>query len=96
MFIISLTYQRPLKEVDEHLNAHVEYLNEQYRLGNFLASGRKIPRTGGIILSAMNSREALDKVIRLDPFHRHEVAQYEVIEFAASMTCKELEFLKDK
>ena len=47
MFIISLTYKVPLDRIDEELNNHVEFLKEQYALGNFQASGRKVPRTGG-------------------------------------------------
>lgn len=96
MFIISLTYKKALEEVDLHLASHVEYLKAQYLQGNFLASGRKIPRTGGVILSALKSREDLEEVIKLDPFFQHQVADYEVTEFVPSMTCTELEFLKDK
>lgn len=47
MFIVSLTYKRPLSEVDQHLEAHVAYLKQQYGDGHFIASGRKVPRTGG-------------------------------------------------
>jgi uncharacterized protein YciI len=50
MFIVSLTYKRPLEEVYRHLDAHVAYLKQEYANGSFIASGRKVPRTGGIIL----------------------------------------------
>ena len=48
MFIVSLTYIASLEEVDKHLAEHVKYLENQYELENFIASGRKVPRTGGI------------------------------------------------
>jgi len=96
MFIVSLNYRKSLEEVDSHLTSHVAYLKKQYEAGNFLASGRKIPRTGGIILSSIENREDLEEIIRQDPFHKHQIAEYEIIEFTPSMTCDELEFLKNK
>ncbi|MDA8090613.1 MAG: YciI family protein [Nitrospiraceae bacterium] len=96
MFIVSLEYKKPLAEVDSHLPAHIEYLKAQYKAGNFLLSGRKNPRTGGIILSNVKTKENLDQILKRDPFYQHQVADYDIIEFEPSMTCKELEFLKIK
>ena len=62
MFIINLTYKTELEKIDQFLNEHIEFLNEQYELGHFLASGRKIPRTGGIILSNVESKSELEKI----------------------------------
>lgn len=95
MFIISLTYIKPLEEVEALLEDHVDYLKEQYSLGNFLASGRKVPRTGGIILARGASREEIETIIALDPFYRHHVAEYEITEFSPTMTINELVFLKE-
>ncbi|WP_282043404.1 YciI family protein [Winogradskyella flava] len=93
MFIINLTYKRELENVDHYLNEHIEFLNEQYELGNFLASGRKIPRTGGIILSRVENKSELEKIIDKDPFNINELADYELTEFIPSKTCNELKFL---
>jgi len=82
-----------MDKVEEHLTAHVEYLKEQYSLNNFIASGRKVPRTGGVILSNIKNREQLDSVIKQDPFKQNRVADYEITEFIPSMTSKELDFL---
>ncbi len=95
MFIINLTYKTELEKVDQFLNDHIEFLNEQYELGNFLASGRKIPRTGGIILSNVKSKSELDKIIEKDPFKKEELADYELTEFVPSKTCNELKFLME-
>lgn len=95
MFIIHINYKVSLDIVEQHLSAHVDYLKQQYALGNFIASGRQVPRTGGVILSNMESREALDQVIEQDPFKQNNLADYLVTEFAPSMTCQELEFLKE-
>ncbi|WP_242202905.1 YciI family protein [Aestuariivivens insulae] len=93
MFIINITYRTELEKIDQFLNEHIAFLNEQYELGNFLASGRKIPRTGGIILSNVDSKLELEKIIEKDPFKSNELANYELIEFVPSKTCDELNFL---
>ncbi|NUA45089.1 hypothetical protein HAT93_02811 [Dickeya solani] len=47
MYIISLTYNAPLDEVENLLEKHVTWLKRGYEQGVFVASGRKNPRTGG-------------------------------------------------
>lgn len=96
MFIISLTYKAPLEAIDRYLENHVSYLKAQYALGHFAASGRKVPRTGGVILSQIASREALDKVLEQDPFYLHDLADYEIIEFIPSMTSESFKDLLQK
>ncbi|WP_372751995.1 YciI family protein [Labilibaculum sp.] len=93
MFIISLTYKVPMERVEVELNNHVEYLKEQYALGNFQASGRKVPRTGGVILSQLKDKKQLEKILAQDPFHKNELADYSITEFIPSMTSKELSCL---
>jgi uncharacterized protein YciI len=68
MFIVSLTYIIDLEKVDNLLPLHVEYLKKQYDKGNFIVSGRKTPRTGGIKLSKLDSLAKLKKVLNQDPF----------------------------
>lgn len=93
MFIINLTYKVELEKVDQFLNEHIEFLNEQYELENFIASGRKVPRTGGIILSKVASKSELEKIIEKDPFKINGLADYDLTEFIPSKTCNELSFL---
>lgn len=96
MFIISLTYHKSLEEVDAHLSDHVEFLKSHYAKGIFLASGRKNPRTGGVILALATNRAEVEAIIARDPFHIHGVATYEITEFIASMTSPHVEFLANK
>lgn len=93
MFVIVLTYVEPLEVVDRHLAAHVEFLKKQYEAGIFVASGRRIPRTGGVILARAESLHALQEVLGQDPFCVHGVAEYEVIEFSPSMAAPELSWI---
>jgi len=95
MFIINLTYKTELEKVDQFINQHIEFLDEQYALGNFLVSGRKIPRTGGVILSNVESKMELEKIINKDPFKINALADYELTEFIPSKTCNELKFLME-
>ena len=89
MFIISLTYKVPLEKVEVELNNHVQYLKEQYALGNFQASGRKVPRTGGVILSQMKDKNQLEEILAKDPFQKNDLADYTITEFIPSMTSDE-------
>ena len=96
MYIVSLTYKESLEAIDKELNNHIDYLKKQYAAGNFLASGRKIPRNGGVILAKAQSREELDEILKQDPFNQNNLADYEVIEFVPSMTSKELSYLLEQ
>lgn len=93
MFIVSLEYQVSLEEVDLFIPEHVEFLNKQYELGHFQLSGRKNPRTGGVILSTLSNRKKLDMLLTEDPFYRENIAKYEVIEMLPAKASKEFEFL---
>ena len=93
MFVISINYICELSEIEKHLSAHIEYLELNYAAGHFIASGRKVPRTGGVILALSESREEIDKIVAKDPFHIHGLAEYEVTEFIPTKTSVELAFL---
>lgn len=94
MFIVSLTYICSLNEVDKYLSEHVKYLEEEYKKENFIASGRMIPRTGGIILSKLTSLDELNKVLNRDPFKINNLAKYDIQEFIPSMVLNGFENLK--
>lgn len=93
MFVVSLTYKKPIAEVELHLAAHIAYLEQYYAAGTFVASGRKVPRTGGVILAKAESRAALEAILQQDPFSIAEVADFEVIEFVPTKTAPGLEQL---
>ena len=86
MFIINLTYIKPIDEIEHYLPAHIEFLKHHYALNHFLASGRKNPRTGGIIIAAVESKSDLDEILSHDPFYIHQLADYQIIDFTPSMT----------
>ncbi len=94
MFILSLTYKVALEEADRHMEAHLAWVKEGYVSGMFLASGRKVPRTGGVIL-AKGVREAVEAFCAKDPFAIHQIADYEITEVALTTVVDGLEALKD-
>ena len=84
MFIVNLTYIKPLDTVEKCLEKHIDFLNQYYTKGLFIASGRKNPRTGGIILMRAKNKETVQEIIMQDPFYQNEIAQYDIIEFEVS------------
>ncbi len=96
MFIINITYTTNLEQIDAIIEEHIKFLNHQYELGNFIASGRKVPRTGGIILSNISSKAELEEIIENDPFKTNQLADYDIIEFIPTKTSEALHFLLEK
>lgn len=96
MFIVDLKYIVPFEELEKHMTDHVKFLRKYYKQNVFVASGRKVPRTGGIILALAESREALDRIISEDPFYIHNLAEFSVTEFLTSQYHPELKNLLGK
>jgi uncharacterized protein YciI len=84
MFLILLTYKKPLSEVDRVVDAHRQFLESYYASGHFLLSGRKEPRTGGVILAEAETRMEIETIIARDPFYQEQIAEYDIIEFIPS------------
>jgi uncharacterized protein YciI len=84
MFVVLLTYVKPLPELDRHMRAHMKFLQEHYAAKTFIASGRQVPRTGGVILARSPSKEALAELMQRDPFVQNGAATFEIVEFRTS------------
>jgi uncharacterized protein YciI len=93
MFIVLLTYRRPIEDVEKHLAEHIEFLNAQYKAGVFVASGRRVPRNGGVILASGVEQDELEKILENDPFQREQIADYQVFEFIPTKVKPGLESL---
>ncbi|WPO69892.1 YciI family protein [Streptomyces sp. KN37] len=90
MFILELTYTAPVSAVDEQLAAHVAWLDELYEAGVFIASGRKNPRDGGVIIAVAEDRARIEEITAADPFVLAGVCVYRITEFYATKTAPEL------
>jgi uncharacterized protein YciI len=94
MIIVSLTYVMPIEAVEAQLDGHIAWLKEGYESGMLIASGRKVPRTGGVLL-AKGDLEDVKAFCEQDPFALHGIATYEFTQTAITMTASGLEGLKD-
>jgi len=81
MFVVIVTYIKPLEVIDKYLAEHRAFLDEGYKKDFFVVSGTQNPRVGGIIISQLKSREQLEKLLKQDPFSLQEAAEYKIIEF---------------
>ena len=91
MFVIELIYKADLAVIDAHMAAHVKFLKKYYAAGNFLVSGRKIPRDGGIILAVARNRRQIEAIIEEDPFCERGLADFRIVEFRASQRADDIQ-----
>ena len=92
MFVIELVYKVPnCQKSTPTWPAHVAFLKKYYASGNFLVSGRKIPRDGGIILAVGKTRGQIEKIVQEDPFYPHGLADFRIIEFRASQRASDIQ-----
>lgn len=94
MFVLDVTYIAPIEAVEPLVEAHMRWVATGYERGWFEASGRKNPRTGGIIL-ARGERETIEAFLAEDPFVTGGVATYMVTETMFTRTIEGLEGLKE-
>lgn len=94
MFVVSLTYKVPDETVDFHRAGHMAWLKDAFDAGVFLASGRRVPAVGGVLLSKAD-RATLDASLAKDPFYINGVAEFAVIEFTATSVAEGYENLLD-
>lgn len=91
MFVAILTYVRPLEEIDALMGEHVRFLETHYDDGLLIASGRQVPRTGGVILIRSGSTKRVQSILAKDPFVVAGMATFELIEFRPSRMQEDFE-----
>jgi uncharacterized protein YciI len=96
MFVLSLNYVAPLSEVDRVRDEHMAWIAEHYAAGRFIASGAKVPRTGGVILARTAPREEIEALVGSDPFAREGVAEYDITEFTATTVADDVARLREQ
>ncbi|MGS2718326.1 YciI family protein [Eionea flava] len=96
MFIVSISYRVELSAVDAHIPEHVAFLEKYYASGHFIASGRKEPRTGGVIIANAESRQVIEQILAEDPFAKAGIADYDITEFLPTKMAEGFErFMKE-
>ncbi|HET8870166.1 MAG TPA: YciI family protein, partial [Aquabacterium sp.] len=66
------------------------FLTRHYAAGHFLLSGRKAPRTGGVILASASSLHEVTQWIAEDPFCRNRIASYQIVAWEPTMVLADL------
>lgn len=93
MFALIARYSQPAEVVDQHLEAHKEWIRGHYEAGRILLTARQVPLTGGLILAKAGSIDEVRAMIAEDPFVTAGVSEYEVLEYAPVRTAPGLEAL---
>lgn len=83
MYIIKTNYLVDLKIVDENLQLHRDWLDEQYAKKILMASGPLKPRTGGILIADNIEYQELEGIMKEDPFYTENISEFEIFEFDA-------------
>ena len=81
MFVAISVYLKPLEEVNKSYPEHYVWLEKYYASGHLLASGRRVPPVGGILIGRGESLEEFLSLLAEDPFQQQGLAKYEVFEF---------------
>ena len=80
--------------MDKHIEEHKLFLKKFYDKGFFLLSGRKNPRTGGIIITNASDEGEVEMIIGEDPFYINDIADYTVTNFTPTLYSTEFENIK--
>lgn len=84
LFIVDLEYTVPMEQIQPVLEPHLDFVRAAYAEGRFIASGAKVPRTGGVIVMVAESMQAAQDYLSADPFVTANVATYKYTEFLPS------------
>lgn len=96
MFIIENKYLVSQEEIDRLVPEHRAYMAKFFHAGLFIAMGPKVPRDGGIIISAIKNKSELMKLLDKEPLVKHEFVSYRLIEFKPTVVSDKLNFLMEE
>ncbi len=92
-FVVHVIYLRPLSEVEPLVAPHREHLDRLVSDGRLLLSGPLVPRTGGLLVMRGQDRTEVERALAEDPYHKAQVARFELLEFSPVKFCEELRAL---
>lgn len=89
MYLVDMNFIDMSKVTPELTERHKKYLEKQYKSSLLMFGGRKVPRTGGILVSAHPTKEALVGVLESDPFVASGAVSYVITEFIPVMASEQ-------
>jgi uncharacterized protein YciI len=78
LFLVTLTYIRPVEEVHAHLSTHRDWLGKYATNGQILVAGPLQSGDGGLLLAHCEDRSELDALLEKDPFHIQQLVKYDI------------------
>jgi uncharacterized protein YciI len=81
LFIVTSSYLKPKPDIAEVTPRHREWLDQHYRSGLFIVSGRMVSGAGGVILANAESQAQLELVFASDPFVLEGCSEYSYMAF---------------
>jgi len=82
MFVVTLTYVRPIEEIEAKTAEHRAWLDQHVQSGLLIATGPMVPRTGGVLIArGGGTKDELAALLKDDPFQVHGLADYAIVEF---------------
>jgi len=91
MYLVDMSFTDMTKITAELTNKHKLYLEKEYKTNNLMFGGRKVPRTGGILISQHANKHELKQVLNSDPFVKSGAVSYSITEFIPVMASKAYE-----
>ena len=91
MYLVDMTFIDMAKITPELTNKHKNYLEQEYKSNKLVFGGRKVPRTGGILISHHANESELEQVLDSDPFVTSGAVTYSITEFIPVMASKAYE-----
>ncbi|MGY4617687.1 uncharacterized protein YciI [Bradyrhizobium sp. USDA 4472] len=85
LYIVVLTYIRPIEEVHAYLDTHRDWLVEYAKKGIIVVAGPLEDRSGGALVACCKDRAELDGVLATDSFHVHQLVEYEIKAFSGAL-----------
>lgn len=95
MFIVLLKFSENKSLAAKYMEAHNQWIQEGFENDIFLLVGSLQPNLGGSIMAHNISREALQSLIKKDPFVIEKIVTAEILEIAPVKTQERLNFLLD-
>jgi GrpB-like predicted nucleotidyltransferase (UPF0157 family)/uncharacterized protein YciI len=84
MLLALLHYKVPYEEIEAYVPEHIAFLKKGYAKGDFIVSGPRLDKKGGVILSPLTRRAVFMEILKEDPFMVHDLASYDIIAFDPS------------
>lgn len=91
LWIIESQYLKSGEELAAITPLHREWLDQHYKSGVFITSGRKVDNTGGILLAQAESEAELREIFKDDPFVKEGCSEYKYVAFTPVKRGKSIE-----